>query len=64
MQDTHISLYGLGNQRDISVFGVFDGHGGSGAAIYTAANLAAKIVQTQCWDDNRVSGTHPIITCI
>merc|ERR1712153_262164 len=54
MEDAHIQMFGLGQHRDINLFGVFDGHGGSYAAQFTAAKLAENILNTSQWNDSEV----------
>jgi serine/threonine protein phosphatase PrpC len=44
----------VGEQSEINLFGVFDGHGGSFAAQFVAERLEKAICQHQSWRDNEV----------
>lgn len=44
MEDAHTCVGNIAEFPDCSFFGVFDGHGGIGAANYVSANLLPKIV--------------------
>lgn len=45
MEDAHTCIGNIAEFPDCSFFGVFDGHGGVGAANYVSTNLLPKIVQ-------------------
>jgi serine/threonine protein phosphatase PrpC len=51
MEDASIQNHTVGSHSDISLFGVFDGHGGSYAAQYVQAKLAGTITSLPLWSD-------------
>ena len=48
MEDQHIAA-SIPSQPDHTFLAVFDGHGGSGAAIFAAANMVAYLEKTSYW---------------
>jgi len=49
MEDAHCSRVGLRDAPECSFFGVFDGHGGSMIANYSADKIIDKITSTPAW---------------
>jgi len=47
MEDDHVQLLTLPGLPDISLFGVYDGHGGDMVAHYVAKNFAQKLLDTK-----------------
>ena len=47
MEDSHIAQTNLPN--DISVFGVFDGHGGSEVALFVKKHFIPCLLKNECF---------------
>ncbi|KAM0892941.1 hypothetical protein ACQ4PT_025420 [Festuca glaucescens] len=45
MEDRHVAAVALGGDRAQALFGVFDGHGGKGAAEFAAGNMARIVAE-------------------
>lgn len=47
MEDDHVNLLSLPESPDLSLFGVYDGHGGDLVAHYVAKNFPTRLVETK-----------------
>lgn len=55
MEDAHIHLLSLPNDKDTCFFGVFDGHGGSKVAQYAGEHLYKKVITRPEYSEGRIA---------
>lgn len=64
MEDAHVSKVGLPDAPDCSFFGVFDGHGGSMIALYSAKRIVDRICGRPEWKEAmKKSGQEQVQLC-
>lgn len=55
MEDSHISELDLGNNKDINLFGVFDGHGGKEVAQYVKSHFTEELLNNKNFQSGNYS---------
>jgi serine/threonine protein phosphatase PrpC len=60
MEDTHIAT-NMPNADDHTLFAVFDGHGGVGAANFVAANFVKQLAESREWDEYLATRSEPLL---
>jgi len=60
MEDTHIAA-NMPNAEDHTLFAVFDGHGGEGAANFVAARFTKQLAESREWDEYLATRSEPLL---
>jgi len=60
MEDTHIAT-NMPNADDHTLFAVFDGHGGVGAANFVAAHFVKQLAESREWDEYLATRSEPLL---